>query len=71
MIPALFTMWALGLPMGFLVGDVFAHKNNLDPSVTNMVRVGCALITPLGAIMAFVVLVQTEVTDHKQGDNDV
>lgn len=68
MIPALFMMWCLAAPMGFLVGDVFAHRNLLPDDVAKVLPYLCAVFTPLGAIVALVLIVQTETVER---DEDV
>lgn len=59
MIPVLFTMWAIAAPMGYLVGDVYAHKNKLaKDGMGQAIPYACAILTPLGALIALVVMTQ-------------
>lgn len=57
MIPAIFAMWCMALPMGYLAGSVFAELHELDGSILPLVS---ALFPPLGMILAAVIIIQTE-----------
>ena len=60
MIPALFALWALAAPMGYIIGDVFCHKNNVSPDTAKMACIACAALTPMAAMLAVLLIVQTE-----------
>lgn len=67
MIPVLFTMWALAAPAGYLVGDVFAHKNSISKELGDVLPFVTAVFTPLAAMLALVLIMQTQL---KEEDNE-
>lgn len=68
MIPAVFAVWFMAMPMGYLAGDVFAENNTRDPDMKKALPWAAALLPPLGALLAFVVMTQATLKT-KDGDN--
>lgn len=44
------TLWALGMPMGYLAGSVFVSQNNHKEM--DFLPIMAAIITPLGSILS-------------------
>ena len=60
MIPVLFMMWCLAAPMGFLAGDVFLSRYPGTSPNFEYLPYLAAVFTPLGALIAVVLIVQTQ-----------
>lgn len=56
MIAPMIAVLCLAAPCGYLVGDVFSHKNRKD----DWIKYASAALLPLAAILAIVLITQTE-----------
>ena len=59
MIPAIVAFWAMAAPAGYLAGAAWMHNNEKEKEFSWM-PLACGLFTPLGAVIALVVLTQSE-----------
>lgn len=50
-------MWLLAMPAGYVVGDVFCELLEIKPAEAEALRFASALMPPLSAIMATVIVV--------------
>lgn len=51
----MFAVWALAAPMGYIIGDVYSHKNGVKGGVLPIL---CAILTPMGTMLALVLATQ-------------
>ena len=63
MIPALFAIWALCAPMGYLAGDLFAERFTGDTS--GLLPLLGALFPPVGAVLALLVILSAHTEDNQ------
>ena len=67
MIPAMFAMWAMAAPMGYLAGIAFCNVMKIKSGAEYVPWLG-AVLTPMGMVMALMVVVSDEVSQDGESE---
>lgn len=62
MIPAILAIYAMSAPAAYLAGDVF---NDVNDNKTSWLPIACALLPPLGAVIAMVCITNATQNEEK------
>lgn len=58
---AAIVMYIMAAPAGYLAGDIFAHQQELSDKDAVPISIAAALLPPLAALLAVIVLLKEEV----------